>query len=139
MDRARPLRLLAFGLVLLLTVAGLATVRSSVSQAQEALTPVTLPVDTAVRLRPGKDMELVEANCTLCHTLKPIVTHNGFTADQWVSEVRKMREEYGAPVDAATAARITTYLQTYYATPPPSVADFLLGITATPVPATPRP
>ena len=97
---------------------------------------VTLPVATDVRLRPGPDADLVMANCTLCHTLKPIVTHDGFTPEQWADEVQKMRNEYGAPVDEPTAARITAYLQRYYANPPPSVADFLLGSAATPV-ATP--
>ena len=137
MDGRRRFRLLGLGLVLVLAVTGLTTVRLPASRAEVAPTPVTLPVATDVRLRAGRDVELVEANCTLCHTLKPIVTHDGFTAEQWAAEVRKMREEYGAPVDEATAARITTYLQTFYANPPPSVPDFLLGIAATPI-ATPR-
>ncbi len=74
--------------------------------AQPTPTPVTLPFAADVSLKPGTDSDLVLANCTLCHTLKPIVTHDGFTKEQWAQEVRKMRETYGSPVDEATAARI---------------------------------
>lgn len=60
---------------------------------------------------------LVEAYCTACHSLAPIVRHSGFTAEQWASEVEKMRETYGAPIDDPTAKQITAYLQKYYTVP----------------------
>lgn len=67
-------------------------------------------------LAEGEDRGLVQSYCTACHSLAPIVTHSGFTEEDWESEVTKMREQYGAPIDDATAERIITYLQTHYAT-----------------------
>lgn len=68
-------------------------------------------------LAEGSGKGLVEAYCTACHSLAPIVHHGGFTTDQWASEVTKMRESYGAPIDDATAAQITSYLQAHYSAP----------------------
>ncbi|WEV78798.1 cytochrome c [Janibacter cremeus] len=67
-------------------------------------------------LAQGEDQGLVQSYCTACHSLAPIVTHSGFTEEDWESEVTKMREQYGAPIDDATAKRIIAYLQTHYAT-----------------------
>jgi plastocyanin len=145
MDRAHRRRFLWLGLVLVFAATGWANAQLPLGWAAPAPTPtpLMLPVASGVQLRPGRDADLVAANCTLCHTFKPIVTHDGFTPEQWAAEVQKMRELYGAPVDEATAARITTYLQTYYASPPPSAADFLLGVAtraaATPPAASPAP
>ncbi len=65
---------------------------------------------------------LVQAYCTACHSLAPIVRHSGFTADQWASEVQKMREVYGAPIDDPTATQITAYLQKHYTVPVDEIA-----------------
>jgi hypothetical protein len=44
-----------------------------------------------------------------------------------VSEVQKMREQYGCPLDDATAANITKYLQGQYsAAPTPGIAPLPL-------------
>lgn len=65
---------------------------------------------------------LVQAYCTACHSLAPIVRHSGFTADQWASEVQKMRDSYGAPIDDPTAQQITAYLQKHYTAPVGEIA-----------------
>ncbi len=65
---------------------------------------------------------LVQAYCTACHSLAPIVRHSGFTADQWASEVQKMRDSYGAPIDDPTAQQITAYLQKHYTVPVGEIA-----------------
>jgi hypothetical protein len=70
----------------------------------------------------GEGRGLVQAYCTACHSLAPIVHHTGFTAEVWADEVTKMREKYGAPIDDATATTITTYLQQHYAVPTPPAA-----------------
>ncbi len=65
----------------------------------------------------GEGKGLVQAYCTACHSLAPIMHHSGFTASQWAAEVTKMREVYAAPIDETTAAQITEYLQNHYAVP----------------------
>ncbi|HEU4513646.1 MAG TPA: hypothetical protein VFR87_11130 [Nocardioidaceae bacterium] len=73
-------------------------------------------------LAAGEGQGLVQAYCTACHSLAPIVRHSGFTADQWASEVQKMREVYGAPIDEPTAEQITAYLQAHYTVPVDDIA-----------------
>ncbi len=73
-------------------------------------------------LADGAGQGLVQAYCTACHSLAPIVRHSGFTAEQWASEVTKMREVYGAPIDEPTAKQITAYLQQHYTVPVEGIA-----------------
>ena len=54
---------------------------------------------------------LVEAHCSACHSIDYITTQPpGKGHDFWRAEVTKMITVYGAPVPAADAARIVTYL-----------------------------
>lgn len=84
-------------------------------------TPPALPAgglaalpESQFTLADGAGRDLTQSYCTMCHSLAPIVRHNGFTAEVWAKEVTKMRQQYGAPIDDATAKTITTYLQQNY-------------------------
>ena len=79
---------------------------------------LSLPVAN-FRLKEGSGQGLVQAYCTACHSLAPIVRHDGFAAQTWADEVQKMRQQYGCPLDDATTASITKYLQEHYAAAPP--------------------
>lgn len=79
--------------------------------------PAQYPVAQDLTLVRDEDSGLVQAYCTACHSLAPILRHAGFTPEVWASEVQKMRESYGAPIDDATAKAITAYLQKYYSVP----------------------
>lgn len=68
-------------------------------------------------LAEGEGSGLVQAYCTACHSLAPIVRHGGFSEQQWADTVTKMRENYGAPIDDQTAEQITQYLQAHYTEP----------------------
>ena len=74
----------------------------------------SLPV-AHFNLKKGTGQELVQAHCTACHSLAPIIRHEGFAAQTWADEVRKMREQYGCPLDDVTGTSITRYLQQQYA------------------------
>lgn len=78
-----------------------------------------LPGARGLSLKPGRDRWLVQRSCTTCHSLAPIVRHEGFSKAVWRQEVRKMIDRYGAPIDDAYARRITSYLQRHYSAPPP--------------------
>lgn len=69
---------------------------------------------TEWELKPGENAEMVQTFCTMCHSLAPIVQHEGFTKEQWSQEVQKMRDRYGAPINDEMAAKITQYLQEQY-------------------------
>lgn len=70
--------------------------------------------------------ELTRSSTTPIHTVKPIVTHDGFSAGTWASEVDKMRSVYGADISDADAVKIVTYLQTYYSGEPASASAMLV-------------
>lgn len=112
----------------LVSAASLALMTTS-GDAQEGTPtpPPALPIDTSLRLIEAADSNLVAANCTVCHTLAPILTHDGLTPDLWASQVAKMRNDYGATIDDATAEKIVAYLSAHYSAPPPSAEQVLLA------------
>jgi mono/diheme cytochrome c family protein len=75
-----------------------------------------LPVETAA-FKPGPNLEVVQNNCTGCHSADYIATQPRgpkFKTDFWQAEVTKMIKVYGAPIDDADSRKIVEYLaQTY--------------------------
>ena len=71
-----------------------------------------------VTLRPGPNVALVTAACSVCHTPNYIRMNSVFlTPDGWKTEVTKMQKAYGAQFNDATAATIVQYLSQTYAAP----------------------
>jgi sulfite dehydrogenase (cytochrome) subunit B len=75
-----------------------------------------LPEETAA-FKPGPNLEVVQNNCTACHSADYIQTQPQgpkFKKDFWHAEVTKMIKVYGAPIDEADVDKIVEYLsQTY--------------------------
>jgi mono/diheme cytochrome c family protein len=75
-----------------------------------------LPEETAA-FKPGPNLEVVQNNCTACHSADYIQTQPQgpkFKKDFWHGEVMKMIKVYGAPIDEADVDKIVEYLsQTY--------------------------
>ena len=75
-----------------------------------------LPDETAA-FKPGPNLEIVQSNCTACHSADYVQTQPRgpkFKQDFWRSEVTKMIKVYGAPIDDADFGKIVDYLaQTY--------------------------
>jgi sulfite dehydrogenase (cytochrome) subunit B len=71
-----------------------------------------LPEETAT-FAPGNNGDVVEANCTGCHSADYIKTQphgEKFKKDFWQAEVTKMVKIYGAPIDEADVGKIVDYL-----------------------------
>jgi sulfite dehydrogenase (cytochrome) subunit B len=71
-----------------------------------------LPEETAT-FAPGNNRDVVEANCTACHSADYIRTQprgEKFKKDFWQVEVTKMIKVYGAPIDQADVGKIVDYL-----------------------------
>lgn len=65
---------------------------------------------------PGRDV--VEANCSACHSLDYIRTNAPYmTAKVWEAEVAKMINAFGAPIEPADAKTIIDYLAHQYGIP----------------------
>jgi sulfite dehydrogenase (cytochrome) subunit B len=76
----------------------------------------TLPDETAA-FKPGTNLEVVQNNCTACHSADYIQTqpHGAkFKKDFWQAEVTKMIKVYGAPIEDADVGKIVDYLSTTY-------------------------
>jgi mono/diheme cytochrome c family protein len=71
-----------------------------------------------VTLVPGPGKDVVEAGCSICHTLSYIPMNSRFMVpDVWKAEVAKMRTAFGAPIDDDAASAIVTYLVANYGVP----------------------
>ena len=102
---------------LLALFSALAAVAALSSDAANAA-PVsyTLPDETAV-FKPGPNLEVVQNNCTACHSADYIKTQprgEKFKKDFWQAEVTKMIKVYGAPIDDADVSKIVDYLAATY-------------------------
>ena len=76
----------------------------------------TLPDETAA-FKPGPNLEVVQNNCTACHSADYISTQPRgpkFKKDFWQAEVTKMIKVYGAPIDDADVGKIVDYLAATY-------------------------
>jgi sulfite dehydrogenase (cytochrome) subunit B len=101
-------------LALLLATAAIASL--GLGAAIAAPVSYKLPDETAA-LKPGPNLEVVQNNCTACHSVDYIQTQPRgpkFTKDFWQAEVTKMIKVYGAPIDDADVPKIVEYLATTY-------------------------
>jgi len=102
-----------FFLALLLTLAAAACLGGSASAASISY---KLPDETAV-FKPGPNLEVVQNNCTACHSADYVSTQPRgpkFKKDFWQAEVTKMIKVYGAPIDDADVGKIVDYLAATY-------------------------
>jgi sulfite dehydrogenase (cytochrome) subunit B len=73
--------------------------------------------DDAAELKPGKNLEAVQNNCTACHSPDYFKTQPqgpAFKTSFWQAEVMKMIKVYGAPIDDADVGKIIEYLAENY-------------------------
>jgi cytochrome c5 len=92
------------------------------SLTQAAVVPQKLGATYAVeayplyrpRLAPDAGRELVEANCSTCHSTRYIIMQPALPADTWAAEVNKMNKTYGAGIPDDATPVIIKYLQTHY-------------------------
>jgi sulfite dehydrogenase (cytochrome) subunit B len=72
----------------------------------------SLPDETAA-FKPGPNLDVVQNNCTGCHSADYIQTQprgEKFKKDFWQAEVTKMIKVYGAPIGDSDVPKIVEYL-----------------------------
>jgi len=75
-----------------------------------------LPEETAA-FKPGPNLEVVQANCTGCHSSDYVNTQPRNVKSKkefWQAEVTKMIKVYGAPIEDADVPKIVDYLAATY-------------------------
>ena len=86
-----------------------------VTLALAAAQPSGFAQEAAVRLRDGEGRQLVEANCSMCHSLDYIPMNSPFLDRKgWEASVGKMIRVMGAPIRSEDAAVIVDYLSARY-------------------------
>jgi mono/diheme cytochrome c family protein len=74
-----------------------------------AATAVDLPEDDQ-QYPAGPHAEVINANCTSCHSASMALSQPALSEDQWKAIVTKMRETYKAPVADKDVPAIIAYL-----------------------------
>ena len=71
--------------------------------------------EESIQLQEGPGRDLVVARCSVCHSVD-YVAMNGPVLDRagWQKSVRKMIDQFHAPIADADADRIIEYLATHY-------------------------
>jgi sulfite dehydrogenase (cytochrome) subunit B len=93
-----------------------AIVSLGLAAVQAAPVSYTLPEETAA-FKPGTNLEVVQNNCTACHSADYIKTQprgEKFKKDFWAAEVTKMVKVHGAPIEDADVGKIVEYLTANY-------------------------
>ena len=86
----------------------------TLGSANAAPVSYTLPDETAA-FKPGPNLDVVQNNCTACHSADYIGTQpRGLNKDFWQAEVTKMIKVYGAPIEDADVGKIVDYLAATY-------------------------
>ena len=77
---------------------------------------ITLPAEIPI-FKPAPGVELVQANCLVCHSSEYIAQQPAKPRDFWEATVKKMVEKYGAPTTPEVATHIVDYLNASYGLP----------------------
>lgn len=71
--------------------------------------------ESAVKLKPGEGVAVVEQNCAACHSLDYIQMNSVFLDQKgWSAEVSKMAKAFGASIAEEDQAKIISYLAANY-------------------------
>jgi mono/diheme cytochrome c family protein len=61
---------------------------------------------------PGDGAVIANAYCLICHSAGMVLRQPPLTQDEWVVEINKMRNSFGAPLPADQVAALAKYLRT---------------------------
>lgn len=67
-------------------------------------------------LKDSPGVELMKANCLLCHSTEYISTQPPLKRGQWEAEVTKMRVKFAAPISTNSVPELVDYLVRNYGT-----------------------
>ena len=71
---------------------------------------VDLPA-SQISFPPGNGSVIANAYCLICHSAGMVLRQPPLTQDEWLGEVNKMRNAFGAPLPADQVEAVAKYLQ----------------------------
>lgn len=123
---AQPIRLVAYGAVALAATISLLAgapdrhggfvsparaADASVSGNGITLQSVSVDFPDSISVFPGgAAADIVNTNCTACHSPGMVLTQPALTQAQWQAEANKMRNDFKAPIDEKDVPAIVAYL-----------------------------
>jgi mono/diheme cytochrome c family protein len=69
---------------------------------------------------PGDGAVIANAQCLICHSAGMVLRQPPLTQDEWVVEINKMRNSYGAPLPADQIEALAKYLRSINQRPSPN-------------------
>jgi mono/diheme cytochrome c family protein len=74
---------------------------------------------------PGNGSVIANAQCLICHSAGMVLRQPPLTQDEWVGEINKMRNSFGAPLPADQVEALAKYLHSINGRSPngPSAVD----------------
>src|ERR1700731_869 len=68
---------------------------------------------------PGDGSVIANAQCLICHSAGMVLRQPSLTQEEWLTEINKMRNSYGAPIPADQVEPLARYLRSINASKPP--------------------
>ena len=59
---------------------------------------------------PGNGADIANGQCLICHSAGMVLRQPPLSQDEWVAEINKMRNSYGAPLPAEQVDALARYL-----------------------------
>jgi mono/diheme cytochrome c family protein len=61
---------------------------------------------------PGNGADIANGECLICHSAGMVLRQPPLTKEEWIGEINKMRNAFGAPLPADQVEALATYLHT---------------------------
>jgi mono/diheme cytochrome c family protein len=71
---------------------------------------------------PGDGAVIANAQCLICHSAGMVLRQPPLTQEEWLAEINKMRNSYGAPIPADQVEPLARYLRSISALKSPAAA-----------------
>jgi mono/diheme cytochrome c family protein len=100
---------------------GLTWPRTVVSEPIQQWTKVSVDLPASqTPFPPGDGAVIANAQCLICHSAGMVLRQPPLTQDEWVVEINKMRNAYGAPLPADQVEALAKYLRSINQRPSPN-------------------
>ena len=107
-------------------------VLSALSLAAEVV-QIKLPPETAA-FKPGAGSEIANGQCLTCHSVEYVTTQPPLPRSYWTATVKKMRQNYGAPLPDEQAGPLVEYLTRNYGVETNALSPVTANVAAGPAP-----
>jgi len=82
-------------------------------QAQEVTSETAVPY-IPYEIKMGKNFDVVQAQCLMCHSFGYIINQGPQSKEFWKEKVQKMKHAFGMDISDSDAVLVTDYLFTHY-------------------------